>query len=169
MEIQQLMLISLSVFNSNSSSVQLSVQFCLNFVSIVKKMAKTKSESSSKGKADGNPPKNLRKVTKAKNRDVTARMIIEALNRMDADLKEGEAGHSLAKLRGNIKKYHGLEMPKYRQELIKEIMKSEFEHGRIEMTNNDGSLNFKMRFQATINDDDIEDENTASSATEEEE
>ena len=124
-------------------------------------MAKTKVET--KDKADGNPPKNLNKVTKAKKTDVTARMVIQTLNRLDDSVKEVDRGngHSLAKIRNYIMKNYGLSMPKTRQELIKEILKAEFDNGNIEMTNWDGQLNYTKRFQSTIDDDEIEDENSA--------
>lgn len=120
-----------------------------------------------KGKAD--KPKNRQKVTKSKKKvEVSARMIIEALNHMDSELEEEGFGHSLAKIRSYIKNYHGLSMPKYRQEMIKEIMRKEYEQERIVMTNWDDDINFTKRFQATIEDDEIPDDVPSTQATTEE-
>lgn len=117
-------------------------------------MAKTK-ESPSKGA--GNPSKNLQKVSKAKHRDVNARMIIESLNQSGPS-KDGKPGHSLAKIRNYIKNVYGLVMHGSTQEWIKAIMTREYNAGRIEMTNSTGKLNFTKRFQANIDNDEIEDD-----------
>lgn len=131
-------------------------------------MGRTKADS---GKAAGSgiPTKKLKKVTKNKTKDVSARMIIEALNRMDEALKGDDVGngHSLAKIRNYIRKNHGLVMSKYRQELIKDIMEREFDQGRIEMTNSDDALNFTKRFQSLVEDSEVPDEDMSETEAEE--
>lgn len=106
-------------------------------------------------------PKNLRKIakTKSKQADVTVRMVIRTLNDLEENRKsDDDVGHSLAKIRGYIQHNYGLKMTKNRQELIKNIMRTEFEANRIDMANSDGKLNFTKRFVSKITDSDIEDE-----------
>lgn len=69
----------------------------------------------------------------------------------------------MATIRAYIHKHHGLVMTKKRQQLLKDVISAEFGSGNIEMSNNDGKLNFRMRFQATINSDEIDDNTNSES------
>lgn len=117
-------------------------------------MGKTKASAVEK------PEKpNLQKVQKTQRREVDAAMVIEtfkSLKEEETNL-EKDRGFALVTIRNHIQKTFGLRMGKARQVKVKEVMKQEYDDGRIIMTNSDGKLNFTKRFDVIDDDEEEED------------
>lgn len=136
-------------------------------------MAKTKNADTKDNAGAGNPPKNLKAISKRK-KEITGKLLIQALNRMPAkNHADGLGGHSLAAIRRYLWDEHNLNMNFYggHQALLKKVIGREFRRGRIDMTNHNGDLNFKKRFtvSAEVDENEMDSDDTASSDEESEE
>ncbi|KAG4074586.1 hypothetical protein HA402_004457 [Bradysia odoriphaga] len=132
-------------------------------------MAKASNDGTKEKAGAGNPPKNLNKVSKRKS-DITARMVVRALNSMDRmperRRKDGEGGHSLAAIRSYFEEEYGLSMKRHkdRQSMLKDIIRKEVDEGRIGMVNFNGPINFTKRFEvaADVDENELESESALS-------
>lgn len=132
-------------------------------------MAKTRNNGTADKAGAGNPPNNLKNI--AKQKDISAKMIIRALKRMpQKEHKDGIGGHSLAAIRSYLQEEHLLGMSKERQELVKEVIRTQFSRGLIDMTNFNGPLNFTKRFAvaADVEESELDSEDAMSSDENEE-
>lgn len=131
-------------------------------------MGKT-DQGTSEGKAK--ETKSLSKVSKAKKPlEINRWMVIDALNQMNKPKPVIVKGHSLAAIRGFIKRTYGLPMSYPRQELLKQIIENEFIHDRINMSNYDGaSVNFTKRFEALVGAEEVTEPEETDATTDEDE